>query len=51
MATDPVCGMQVEEKNPEFESQYAGKKYYFCSEECKQQFDKRPNEYVTHEAA
>jgi YHS domain-containing protein len=51
MATDPVCGMTVEEKNPEFQSQYADKKYYFCSEECKQQFDKRPNEYVRQEAA
>ena len=51
MAFDPVCGMKVDEKNPEFQSQYAGKKYYFCSEECRKLFESHPNEYIKPSAA
>lgn len=28
MTTDPVCGLKVDEQNPEFQTQFAGKKYY-----------------------
>jgi YHS domain-containing protein len=34
--TDPVCGMQVDER----------KAYYFCSTSCKQKFDQNPQQYV-----
>jgi YHS domain-containing protein len=43
MATDPVCGMKG--KN-EIESEYNGRKYYFCREECKAEFEKNPVKYT-----
>jgi YHS domain-containing protein len=46
MTTDPVCGMEVNDKNAEFQTQFAGKKYFFCSEECRKEFEQQPNEYV-----
>jgi YHS domain-containing protein len=46
MTTDPVCGMKVDEKNPEFETKFAGKRYVFCSEKCQQEFESDPEEYV-----
>ncbi len=46
MATDPVCGMKVDDKNPEYQAQFAGKKYTFCSETCRQEFESNPDEYI-----
>lgn len=46
MTTDPVCGMKVDDKNPKFETQYEGKKYVFCSDECKREFEEGPEQYV-----
>jgi YHS domain-containing protein len=51
MTTDPVCGLKVDDKNPQFESQYAGKKYVFCSDECKREFEDKPEEFVETAAA
>ena len=47
MAIDPVCKMQVDERDAEFVTQYDGKTYYFCSESCKEEFESDPEEYVT----
>ncbi|HET6181892.1 MAG TPA: YHS domain-containing protein [Candidatus Sulfotelmatobacter sp.] len=46
MAMDPVCGIEVDERNPEFQTQFAGKKYFFCSEDCRKEFESEPQEYV-----
>ena len=46
MAIDPVCKMQVDEKNPPATSEYKGKKYYFCAPGCKRAFDKDPEKYI-----
>jgi YHS domain-containing protein len=46
MTTDPVCGMRVDERESEFRTQFAGKKYFFCSEECRKEFEDRPEEYL-----
>ena len=46
MTQDPVCGMDVDEKNAEFQTQVAGKKYFFCSEECKKEFQEKPEDFV-----
>ncbi len=46
---DPVCGMEVTYENAQARSQYNGHTYYFCSLDCKEQFDKNPEKYVTHE--
>ena len=45
MAIDPVCNMEVDETKTEFQSEYAGQNYYFCSQECKDTFDSRPQSY------
>ena len=46
MAKDPVCGMQVEERNAAGQAQHQGKTYYFCSEADKATFEKDPAKYV-----
>jgi YHS domain-containing protein len=51
MTTDPVCGMKVDEKGSEFHTQFAGKKYFFCSENCRQEFEADPDEFVETAAA
>ena len=39
MATDPVCGMEVEEKDKgTLSAVVSGKKSYFCSNECRDAF-------------
>ena len=43
---DPVCSMQVDEKNAAGRSEYQGQTYYFCSENCKERFDENPQQYV-----
>ena len=44
MATDPVCGMYVDEKTSTLTAEREGKKYYFCSTTCKLQFEKPEKE-------
>jgi YHS domain-containing protein len=40
MAIDPVCKMEVDEETTKYISEYKGKKYYFCTLDCKEEFDK-----------
>ncbi len=51
-ATDPVCGMTVDRSKALTES-YAGRTYYFCSEDCRARFREDPERYVAaaHEHA
>jgi membrane fusion protein, copper/silver efflux system len=47
-AVDPVCGMDVEVKVAVAagrKSDFAGSAHYFCSDDCKKQFDKEPGKY------
>jgi YHS domain-containing protein len=46
MAKDPVCGMNVEEQRAAGTSQYQGRSYFFCSNSCKEKFDRNPEQYV-----
>jgi YHS domain-containing protein len=46
---DPVCGMEVTYATAQARSEYDGQTYYFDSLDCKEQFDKNPEKYVTHE--
>ncbi|MEF9426032.1 MAG: heavy metal translocating P-type ATPase [Candidatus Mariimomonas ferrooxydans] len=46
MVKDPVCGMEIEEKDALGMSEYKGKIYYFCSEVCKDKFDKNPSAFI-----
>ncbi len=44
MATDVICGMKVKE-GTDLVSEFQGKKFYFCSGQCKETFDKNPLKY------
>ena len=44
MATDPVCGMYVDEKSSKLVWEREGRRYYFCSSSCKIQFEKPEKE-------
>lgn len=44
---DPVCGMSVDKEKTQFSSKMNEKVYYFCSQNCKQQFDTQPEKYAT----
>ena len=46
MATDPVCGMQVDEPTAAGTSVHAGTPFYFCSCGCKTRFDANPSAYL-----
>src|SRR5688572_27952054 len=46
MATDPVCGMPVDEATAADSSLFEGRKYSFCSVRCKQKFEANPSTYV-----
>ena len=34
MAIDPICGMEVDEKDAKFKAEKDGRTYYFCSQHC-----------------
>ena len=44
MATDPICGMNVNEADSKLIVERSGGKYYFCSANCKLQFEKPEKE-------
>ncbi len=46
MATDPVCGMQVDERTAAGSSAFEGKNYFFCSVGCKTKFEAKPSAYT-----
>jgi membrane fusion protein, copper/silver efflux system len=46
---DPVCGMEISLRKAEKEglkSTYLGESYYFCSQPCREQFEKTPNRFT-----
>jgi YHS domain-containing protein len=43
---DPVCGMEVKEGEVAGTSTYDGGTYYFCSTDCKDEFEENPEEYT-----
>lgn len=42
MKKDPICGMDVEEKEAKGTSMHNNETYYFCSHRCKRVFDEDP---------
>ncbi|MEW6054426.1 MAG: heavy metal translocating P-type ATPase [Nitrospirota bacterium] len=44
--TDPVCKMTIEDKDAAGTSSYKGKTYYFCAEQCRDDFEKAPEAYL-----
>ncbi|MFV1999746.1 MAG: YHS domain-containing protein [Acidimicrobiia bacterium] len=45
-AKDPVCAMVIEESDAVGTSEYNGTTYYFCSMDCKEEFDENPEDYT-----
>jgi Cu+-exporting ATPase len=43
---DPVCGMMVEPDTAAAQAEYDGKTYYFCSVDCKEEFEEDPESYL-----
>lgn len=50
MAIDPVCGMDVNENNPPAKAEYNDVTYYFCSDNCRDEFEEDPEEYISSAA-
>jgi P-type Cu+ transporter len=46
MGIDPVCGMEVNPMSAEAQSEHGGQTFYFCSVECKEKFDRNPEQYL-----
>ncbi|SEJ30736.1 heavy metal translocating P-type ATPase [Nitrosomonas eutropha] len=44
--TDPVCGMEVSQTNPQKTVEYKGKDYFFCSTQCMEKFKATPETYL-----
>ncbi|QNN21848.1 heavy metal translocating P-type ATPase [Planctomycetales bacterium ZRK34] len=47
IATDPVCGMQVDPDRAAGHVEHEGRDYYFCSTGCKNKFEADPAKYLT----
>lgn len=50
-AIDPICKMQVDKRSAAGELHFEGKKYWFCSLSCVEQFAKEPSLYVRVDAS
>jgi len=46
MVTDPACGMEVDPLESTVTVEYGGRLYSFCSEGCREQFEKDPEQYL-----
>lgn len=46
MVQDPVCKIIIEKEEAKAEFEYKGETYYFCSENCKEEFIKNPEKYL-----
>lgn len=47
--TDPVCKKPLEPDDVIARIEYGGRTYAFCSEDCRQQFEESPAQYLAHE--
>ncbi|KKR57715.1 MAG: Heavy metal translocating P-type ATPase [Candidatus Curtissbacteria bacterium GW2011_GWA1_40_47] len=45
--TDLVCLMKVEKDEKAITYSYKGKTYYFCSENCREEFKQDPEKYLS----
>jgi YHS domain-containing protein len=43
---DPVCGMMVDPETAPAHTTYESQEVYFCSHECRRQFEAEPAQYV-----
>ena len=45
LVTDPVCGMRINKLSAASEAEYRGVKHFFCTEQCRRQFEEDPDRY------
>ena len=48
MATerDPVCGMDIDPETATGQTDFEGRTFYFCSEDCREKFDTNPAQFA-----
>ena len=46
MERDPVCNMELPERDPQRAKQHGGQIYYFCSATCRRRFEADPERYA-----
>ena len=46
IATDPVCGMEVDMDNAQYVAEHNGQRFYFCSRGCMLDFQDDPERYL-----
>ncbi len=46
MVIDPVCGMKVDDRTASYSLPTAESTYYFCSEGCRAEFRRHPEDYL-----
>jgi len=51
IATDPVCGMQVDPATTPHHAEHGGQQFHFCSGRCRERFLAAPDQYVGHKTA
>lgn len=45
---DVVCDMMVDPEEAPAQTDYKAATFYFCSEECKEAFERNPEKYLLH---
>jgi YHS domain-containing protein len=50
VSIDPVCGMSVVEHDSASQTTLQGRTYFFCSEECRREFEANPSRYLEQAA-
>jgi YHS domain-containing protein len=45
--TDPVCGMRLGRSDVRAQADYRGHLYFFCSTDCRERFERKPEAFVT----
>jgi Cu+-exporting ATPase len=43
---DPVCSMSVDDADAPARAEHGGTSYYFCSRDCKEEFEVNPGDYA-----
>jgi Cu+-exporting ATPase len=51
LATDPVCGMRIDEAESHGTVRYEGRTYHFCSERCRAKFEADAERYAVGSGA
>ncbi len=49
LVSDPVCGMRISRAAVAAVEHYSGHPYHFCSQECRERFVRRPEQYIRFE--